>query len=515
MFYASPNQMKAAEKYSDEHGVSYKELMENAGTAAADTVCRLITEKKLCDGVLILCGNGNNGGDGFVLARNLSEAGIKTSVALVSGDPATELSAYEYCELSNCGDVDVMDLNDNIDAIFRLLASCSLIVDAVFGTGFHGELPPAIKACFSYASRCEKTVVALDVPSGGNCLTGEAAENTMKCACTVTFGCMKTGMLAEPLHSLCGEIIVADIGMTEACFRSVEYIAEELNESYVKELFPPRAEDSYKNNFGRLLNIAGSRCMSGAAALSTSAALRSGAGLCTLASTEEVISRVSCLFPEAMVLPLSAGRDGSVSDKAADNIIKAAAKADAVSIGCGLTVSNGAKAAVSALLAEELSCPVIIDADGINCLASCIDIIKNTKNKLIVTPHEGELKRLYKAASGKDGSSDRFAMTVELAREYGITVVSKGVPNYIAGDGRIFICRAGNPGLSRGGSGDVLTGIIAAFAARGLSPIDAAAAGVFVHGKAADIAAEELSQNGMLPSDVVSRLPYVFRKWNR
>ena len=510
MFYATPAQMKTIEAFSDSHGVSYKELMENAGAAAAEFICRLAAVNDLSDGILIICGKGNNGGDGFVAARNLADIGMKVTVVLAAGDPSTELSAYEYCELSSCGTVNVLNLNDNIDAVFKLFSASAIIVDAVYGTGFKGELPPEIKACFSYASRCGKIILALDVPSGGNCLTGEAAENTLKCDYTLTFGCLKTGMLSEPLKSLCGKISTADIGFTEDCFRSVDFIAEKLEDSYVKSLFPKRSEDSYKTQFGHLLNIAGSRCMSGAAQLSTLSALRSGVGLCTLASTDEVINRIAGNIPEATLLPLTADKCGTISEKNIPNIIKFTEKMTAVSIGPGLAVSEDTQAVVKAVI-ENADCPVILDADGINCITDCIDIIRSTKNRLIITPHQGELKRLYKGCYGKDAEADRLTMAIELSREYDIIVAAKGVPNFIVGDGKVYVCKAGNPGLSRGGSGDVLTGIIAGFTAQGLSPLDAACAGVYFHGKAADLAAKNLSQQGMLPSDVIKELPFVFK----
>ncbi len=509
MFYATPKQMKSIEAYSDSHSISYNQLMENAGAAAAEFVCKIACSKDLSDGVLILCGKGNNGGDGFVCARNLADAGIKVTVVLAAGDPSTELSAYEYCELSSCGAVDVLNLNDNIDTVFRLFSASALIIDSIYGTGFKGDLPPEIKACFSYASRCGKIILAMDVPSGGDCLTGTAAENTLKCNYTLTFGCIKTGMLSQPLKSLCGEITVADIGFTEDCFRSVDFIAEKLEEDYIKKLIPKRREDSYKNQFGHLLNIAGSRCMNGAAQLSTAAALRSGVGLCTLASTCEVINRIACAVPESMTMPLEADENGALSEQHTPIILKLSEKMSAVSIGCGLSVTDDTKEVVKCVI-ENVSCPVILDADGINCIIDCIDIIRNAKNRLIITPHLGELKRLYKAAYGETAEADRLTMAIELSREYSIIIAAKGVPNFIAGDGKVYVCKAGNPGLSRGGSGDVLTGIIASFAAQGLAPLDAACAGVYFHGKASDLAAEKLSQQGMLPSDVIKELPLTF-----
>lgn len=504
MYYATPKQMKLAEEYSDSHGVSYRELMENAGAAAAELICGLSEKINLQNGVLILCGKGNNGGDGFVLAHNLCFAGIDTTVVLTNGEPATELSAYEYCKLGEDG-IDVLDLNDNIDKVFSLFSSCSLIVDAVYGTGFHGELPPEIKACFSYASRCAKPVIALDTPSGGSCLTGEADENTLKCDYTITLGCMKTGMLCEPLRSLCGEIFTAEIGFTKECFESVPYLASDYE--YSADIFPKRAEDCYKNQFGHLLNIAGSRRMSGAAMLSTLSALRSGAGRVTLASTEEVISRHSSAICEATFLPLTSAADGSISAKCKTSLKKELDGYTAVSIGSGLSNTEDIAEIVKTVI-NNTDCPIILDADGINSICSCIDIIRNTKGRLILTPHLGELKRIY-AAAFDDNFPDRLTMAEKIAREFDVTVVAKGVPTYIAGNDKLYICKAGNSGLAKGGSGDVLTGIIGAFAAMGIS--NSAAAGVYIHGKAADITRDKLSEMGMLPRDVIDNLPLCFK----
>ena len=514
MLYASPVQMKIMESYSDSHGISYKQLMENAGVAAAEQIYRLAAERDMSNGVLILCGKGNNGGDGFVAARNLINAGIKVTVVLTEGEPCTELAAYEYCELG--GSADVLTLEDNIDEVFRLLSSCSLIVDSVYGTGFHGDLPPQIKACFNAAARSEAIKLAMDVPSGGNCVTGEASDDVLKCDYTVTFACRKTGMLFEPLKSLCGKIITAEIGFTDECFSAADYILRDFDESQIRNMFPERPENSYKNMFGRLLDIAGSRTMSGAAYLSAAAALRSGAGLVTIASTEDVIGRISASVPEATLLPMKSDKSGTVSEVNISSILKFAEKCTAVSAGCGLSVTDGTKAVIKSL-AENINnaeYTLILDADGLNCLTDCIDIIRNTTGRLILTPHEGELKRLYKAAYG-DKKADRLSMAIDLSREYNAVIVAKGVPTFIVGNGKAYICKTGNPGLSRGGSGDVLTGIIAGFACQGLAPLDAAMAGVFVHGTAADIAAQELSILGMLPTDVIIRLPYVFKKWNR
>lgn len=505
--------MRTIEENSEKNGVSCRDLMQNAGGALTMLVYRISEDRDISSGVVFICGSGNNGGDGFVSAKEIAESGIPVTVVLACGDPSTELSAEAYCELSDVNGADVLNLNDNIEKVFERFKTASVIVDAVFGTGFHGFLPPQIKACFSYAQRCDALIIAADVPSGGDCLNGTVSEGTLKCAYTVTLGYTKIGMLLPPLADYCGEIITADIGLTDKCCEGIEYLPTLFGDKDAMRLFPKRDKFSHKGDYGKLLNISGSAKFSGAAALSTEAALRSGVGLVTLAASERVIARIAPLISEATYFPLSEDKEGSYSEANAPKIAKACAGKSAIAIGCGLTVTDGTAAIVKKVI-KEAACPIILDADGINCTADNINIIKDAKNKLIITPHIGELARLT-GVSPEEAAADRLTLAVNLAREYGVIVVAKGVPTIVAGCGRAYLIPAGNPGLARGGSGDVLTGIIAAFCAQGLEPLDAAAAGVYVHGAAADLAADELSEMGMLPSDVIKKLHFVFRNWNR
>ena len=511
MFYPTPKQMRTIEENSERNGTSFRTLMQNAGGALTMFIYKISQEDDLSSGVVFICGDGNNGGDGFVAAKSLAEHGIPVTVVLACGDPSTELAANEYCELSGVKGADVLNLNDNIEKVFERFANAAIIVDAVFGTGFHGYLPPQIKACFSYAERCSAIKIAVDVPSGGDCLRGTVAEGTLKAAYTVTFGYTKIGMLSRPLADYCGEIIVEDIGITDKCCENIEYIPILFDSKNAKSIIKKREKNSYKGDFGKLLNVAGCAKMSGAAALSTEAALRSGAGLVTLAASETVISRIAGGMPEATYLPLPENsKDGKT---AAESIIKECADKTAVAVGCGLSVTNGTKLITERII-KEAACPIILDADGINCIADIIDIIRDTKNKLIITPHAGELARIA-GVSVEDTVSDRLTFAVNISREYNAIVVAKGMPTFVVGDGKVYVIPAGNPGLAKGGSGDVLTGIIASLCAQGTDPLMAAAAGVFIHGAAADFAADELSQTSMLPSDVIRKLPFVFKKWNR
>lgn len=513
MFYPTPKQMKTIEENCEKNSLPHRELMEAAGDAIAMQICQIGLDISLSSGTVFICGSGNNGGDGFVAARLIAEIGFPVTIALVCGDPSTKLAMTEYCELSGLKNVEVLSIEDNAEKLKKIMSEAAVIVDAVFGTGFHGYLPKQVKDCFAMAEESLAVKIAADVPSGGDCLNGTIADGAIKADITLALGYKKIGMLMQPLSDYCGEIIRADIGFTEKCLDGIDYLPELFGQKTAEELIPRRKKNSYKGDYGKLLNVSGCAEMSGAAFLSTKAALRSGVGLVTLASVEKVIDRIGSTIPEATYLLLESDESGAISGNSADRILEKCRNRTAALIGCGLSATADTKALVKKLI-KEAACPIILDADGINCIADNIDIIRDAKEELIVTPHAGELARLSRLTVAET-AADRLTAAVNLAREYDVTVVAKGVPNFVAGNGRAYIIPAGNPGLSRGGSGDVLAGIIAAFRAQGLSAVDSAALGVFIHGAAADIAAEELSETGMLPSDVIERLSFVFKKQNR
>ena len=509
-YLVTPQQMRFLEDSEAKNGISLWEMMKRAGSALAE----FIVNSESCRGsVVIFCGSGNNGGDGLVCANRLAETGIAVTAVMMCGDPSTELAVRAYCELSSSS-AEVLNLNDNIDKIFARISEAAVIVDSVFGTGFHGELPPHVKACFSYAMRSPAVKIAADCPSGADCVTGSVCENVIKCNYTITFAEQKVGMVLLPMKAFCGDIITADIGIDKKHLKSLQapIILEDMADT--KKLIPPRPSNAHKGNFGRLLNIAGSRRMPGAAALSTLAALRSGVGLCTLASAKTVCESLSSSVFETMYLPMKENPAGGISVTNKKELLTAALGSDAVAIGCGCGKSDDILEITKELL-TQYDKTIIIDADGINSIASDINILTNTRADVIVTPHPAELARLLGVSVG-DVLADRLGMAQKLAKSCGVTVVSKGTPTVIAAkSGFCHVCAVGNAGLSRGGSGDVLTGIIASLAAQGLSAEEASCLGVMLHGGAADIAAEKLSMQGMLPSDVIAALPLLFKELNR
>lgn len=554
----TPEQMKRIELRSEELGVSRAELMENAGTALAELIdehCHEAVPGQPEDkSIVFLAGSGNNGGDCFAAASRLVYRGYGVTVINFCGKPQTELAlaaferlpkeritivtAYrsesvkaaieaaeiDYMTLSQENDLSLLtgkkeltplerimlEEKKRADYIYETLEKADVIADGVFGTGFHGQLDTELASFLSAEYSAYK--IAVDVPSGGNCMTGEVSEGSFSADETLAFGALKTGMTQYPLKSLCGKISVADIGIPPEAYNiSSEERAYTLLDKDELRGFPRiRRPDSHKGSFGRVLCITGSSCMRGAAALSALGAMRSGAGLVCVASCEKCIDSVSVLVPEATFLPLECDDYGCILFDCNKRLIESElAKSDAVLIGCGLGVTPDT-AEIVRFVTENANCPIIIDADGINCIASDIDILLKKKTDLILTPHPGEMARLCGCTAGEVNRA-RFSTAAGFAEKYGVTVVLKGAGTVIAGVHDSSVNRTGNPGMSKGGSGDVLAGITASFAAQGYTAYDAARFAAYIHGLAGDIAAEKLGHEAMLPRDIIEALSDSFR----
>lgn len=511
--YCIPEQMREIEKKAEETGTSLYTLMENAGAVSAACILKEMSDRNIKGKVAVLCGSGNNGGDGFAIARNLLEAGVRACCIMTCSKAKTDLAAKEMEILFSEGRVRVVMPDDGIDAALDLLFDSSVIVDAVFGTGFHGELSEDIARILKYADSCDAFKIAIDVPSGGNCKTGTVSDGTMKCDVTLTFGIEKIGTALSPLKEYCGKVNVCDIDIPECCIESTPGLLRTVDSGLVKENLHVRAKDSHKGDYGRVLNIAGSKNMPGAAVLSTQAALRSGAGLVKLASVDPVINAAAASVYECVYQNMKAGKAGEISAENASVLINAMKSSTVCAIGSGLSVTENTKKLVKELI-NNAEIPVIIDADGLNCLADSIDIIRNAKGGAAVTPHPGELSRML-GLSIDEIIGDRLGAAVRFNSLYETAVLIKGSPTFIIGNDSAYVSFAGNPGLARGGSGDVLTGIAAAFAGMGMPLTEALACAAYVHGRAADMAAEKLSETGMLPRDVIAHLPFVFKEMDR
>lgn len=504
----TPDQMKMLERESDRAGISYEKLMENAGEALAFNIKRVIS--LICNDktftrkqeVIFLCGNGNNAGDCFVAARWLKKLNIDSKIFLLCGEPKTELTILNFKRLK-----DIPIIYDEIEMIDILNKSIiDIKVDGVFGTGFHGELPDNIKRIFK---ECKGLTIAADVPSGGNCKTGAVSDGILKVQMTVTFGGRKFGMTQYPLKEFCGDIINADIGIPFKVYQMLDYPIKELNDNITKQSIPKRKADSNKGDYGRLLNLCGSESMPGAAIMSACSAARCGVGLLTICTPKQYIPHFASKLPEAVYLPIETSISGTYKSNSYEKILKAAEKATCLLIGCGLGVSEDSRELVKNLLLN-INCPIILDADGINCITDCIDIIRQTKSSITLTPHPAEMARLCNVSTAEI-QSDRLEYSMNFARNYDCTVILKGAGTIIAYPKRAYICPTGNPGMSKGGSGDVLSGIIASFIAQNIPDF----AGVYIHGKAGDNAAVKHSMQGMLPTDIIDELTGIFKEYEK
>lgn len=512
MYLPNPAQMKAAEKAAVKRGTTYLELMERAGAAAAKTAAGIYS--RMGGRVIILCGKGNNGGDGFAAARFLAAEDIPVTVVLLYAEVKDGPAAEEYRRLAECGNKARIIHAEDITP--DLLAEHTVLLDAVFGTGFHGEPDVNTANIFDMANTADLVRVSIDIPSGLNAADGTASEHTIVCSETVTFGAPKIGMATKTGRFLCGKIVTADIGITEECFAEVPNVPVLLTDETAAEGVPRRHEQAHKGNFGKLLIIGGSDNMSGAAALNVKAALRSGAGIVSLASAPRVIDRVGAGLYECTFCELKTC-DGVISAESIPKIAAALDKCTTAAIGSGLSVTEDTKRIVKYVVeyCGEKNIPLIIDADGLNCIAGSIDIIRKANCRAVLTPHIGELSRLF-GVSTSEAAANRLEYAVRLAAETGAVAVAKGVPTLITDGKRTAASFTGNPGLSRGGSGDVLTGVISGLccAASGedCSLWTVVCSAVYCFGLAADIAAEKSSEQGMLPSDAADMLPYAFAR---
>ena len=499
-FITTTAQMKAAEERSEQKGVSRVTLMQNAAEQCLEAIQRRIG-KIAYKRFAVLCGSGNNGGDGVELAALLREQGGDVTVLLTDCLPDTEVS--RACMEMRSEKPTTLSCREKPDAAKDLLRAADIIIDCVFGTGFHGELPSAAADMFAFAdSECSGLKIAVDIPSGINGDSGEIADNAFKPDVTYVLGAMKAGLLNYPACELCGETEVLDIGIADGCYDEYEAV---FTPPSIMDKLPSRPAHANKGDFGKLLNVAGSINYIGAAILSCRAALRIGTGLVTLASTEYVMAAAASAMPECVYFPLHQDDRGYIYSANAKMLSEAAEKATAVSAGCGMGNNENTAILVEALL-KSGNCPIILDADGINCISDNINVLKDNDRPIILTPHPGEFARLL-GISVAEVQANRLERARRFARDYGVVVLLKGMNTVIAApDGRVTVNPTGNNALSKAGCGDVLTGIIAGLAAQGTEPYEAAVLGAYIHGKCADELAKTHNPASVLAGELVEYL---------
>lgn len=503
------DQMKTEERLSDEMGVTYKRLMENAGCAAAAFIRKTLSDISGRN-FMIFCGNGNNGGDGLVVARKLFEEGANVIVVLCGGMPRSDEAKYMYKCVIQAG-ITMLDFVLDRKKVDELLGGADIIIDALFGTGFEGEFREPYDEIAEMINSDIAVKISLDIPSGVNARTGLCAKNSVKANFTVSFEAAKPGHILLPGKENCGKIEIVDIGIPYEVKKQVEQNCFLTSEEMVFSSIRKRPRFSNKGTFGKLLCITGSSNFPGAGALSALSAMKAGAGITTVATTEKVVSMIASRIPEATFLPLPENSDGTISAVAKEKLMPFLENVDAVLIGCGIGRGEDSAELVEFVL-ENANCTVVLDADGINAIVGRPEVIKKAKQIPIITPHIGEMARFCKTSIAQTVES-RMEIASETAEKCGAIVVLKDATTVIAEpNGDVYFNSTGNPGLSKGGSGDCLAGIIASFAAQGYIETSCAVCGVYLHGLAADNAAKELSEYGMLPSDIPNYLCKIFAK---
>ena len=500
--------MKKAEDNANSAGISYMRLMRNAGEACFSRISKILGGVEGKD-IVILAGRGNNGGDGIVIANLLTEARANAILVFVQDLPKSECAreCYSVYERTIKSTLYV----HRRETVQYAITNCDAVIDCVFGTGFHGELEEVVSELFAHVNEnCPGVKVSVDVPSGINSDTGEVAENAFRPDFTIVLAAMKRGLYSHPAYESCGRMILTDIGIPQDMYEGFEAV---LSDNALMGLIPERKSVSHKGTYGKLLNVSGSAFYTGAAMLSTDGALRSGVGLCMLATPTRVINAIAAAVPETIYLPLEQDFDGFINSAAVKEVSDelGRTKFNAVLVGCGLG-NYKSTAEMTETVIRRADCPIIIDADGLNSVAPNINILKESKKGIIVTPHPAEFARMT-GRRVEEIQRDRLTAAKEFAKEYGCVTVLKGVNTVTASpEGNIFVNTTGNAGLAKGGSGDVLAGIIASLAAQGVNMFHAAALGVYLHGLAADVLAGRIGKPGMLPRDLPTILPEIMKR---
>lgn len=513
MKIATANHMKQIDAIAVEKmGQSLEQLMENAGRAVTEVFFEKFSHLKRKT-VGVLCGKGNNGGDGLVVARLLKQKKISV-VSVIYGD-FEELSPLNQLQYKKARDLNLPMLSIHDENSFKTsmdaLKECTVIIDALLGIGINRAVEGMLKQTIQMTNDFKIPVLSIDIPSGLSTDSGEIFGSVIQATYTVTFGLPKIGFFTAHGQHACGTLIVRNIGFPDDLLRAdfLEYESTEWQE--VKNILPQYQESIHKGNRGRLVVVAGATGLTGAATLCAMAAQRIGTGLITVACPESLNSILETKLTEPMTAPVPEVEGGFFSLKAVGRILHLTTNVNAVIIGPGI----GRHRETGQMLKElilKMPVPMVLDADALNLLGGQLDIFKSIHVPVIITPHPGEAAWLLKI-NILDVEKNRLQVAKKIANEYNITVVLKGQFTVIASPGKkTHLNLTGNRSLATAGTGDVLAGIIGGLLAQKMSPFDAAVGGVFVHGLAGERASRKLGLDGVLAGDLLPLLPKILRQ---
>ncbi len=508
MYIVTADEMREMDRQTIENfGLPGRVLMENAGRGAA----RVLMEKfpdLSSKRVAIAAGRGNNGGDGFVIARYLTQAGISVTVYLLSDSNRLTGDAADNFKLLGALGIPVKEITDEnrFNQVKTEMAHYHIWVDAIFGTGLNSEVTGFFKAVIHYINELNRPILSVDIPSGLHADTGKPCGICIRASITVTFAFPKIGHILLPGAAYTGELHIIDIGIPPHVVKNVPPRHHLMTKDAVRNLVHPRACDIHKGGTGHTLVIAGSPGKTGSAAMTAMSALRAGAGLVTLGIPKSLNPVMEAKSLEVMTLPLPETQNGMHSDKSIETIMALIADKKCLAIGPGMGTDPQTQKLVH-FLVKECPVPIVLDADGLNNLADNPGILLSRKSDVILTPHPGEMARML-STTPKNIQANRIDIARSFAAIYNVHLVLKGARTLIAHpDGHVFINPTGNPGMASAGMGDVLTGMIAGFLSQGYSPQAATHLAVYLHGDAADTVAAGKGPYGYIASDVVSGLP--------
>ncbi|NOZ87880.1 MAG: NAD(P)H-hydrate dehydratase [Deltaproteobacteria bacterium] len=499
-------------KAIEERGTPGVVLMENAGRGCAEVAIDMLEEVQ-GERAAVFCGPGNNGGDGFVVARHLSNKGIGVDLFMLAPESKVKGDALINLKIIASGpEIKPIQIasEDDLTRQEARITAADLIVDAMFGTGLGREVSGLFLQVVELINEQDKPVVSVDMPSGLCSDTGIPLGWAVQASATVTFGCLKRGQAIFPGADYCGDLYLADIGFPSSLLDDAGIPVWFMGMDSALELLPDRPEDGHKGTFGHVLLIAGRQGFSGAAALAGMGALKAGAGLATVAGTKEGLAASMAHAPELMGHTIEIDNTGEPTDDSLSNLVERANTMDAVAIGPGLGTGEYARKLVHAVL-NNVKKPIVLDADAVNVLAGSSDILKKAEAEVILTPHPGEMARLL-ARKTSEIQADRIELARKVSRDMGVHVVLKGARTVCAEPGgSAWVVPTGNHGLATAGSGDVLTGIIAGLAAQKVEPLDAGRLGAFIHGLAGDLAADEFGPRCITAGNVLEKIGEAFQ----
>ncbi|MEA3424593.1 MAG: NAD(P)H-hydrate dehydratase [Bacillota bacterium] len=513
MKLVTASEMKAIEKEAIEnYGIPSIVLMEHAGKSLAEKCFKIFDENSHLKKAVVFSGKGNNGGDGFVCARHLTNKGIDVKVILLSDSQELKGDAkinFDILQKIN-SEISFVSSEDSIDVEKLHLTDADIIIDAIYGTGFKGKATGIVGKTIEMLSDCDGTIISVDLPSGIEADTGKINGPCVKADYTLTFGLPKIGLYLEPGFSHSGQIETVYISLPRELLDSENLKKKLITDIWCKDKLPQRKSTGHKGNYGHVFIVGGSIGLTGAVALSCEGALSTGAGLVTAGVPQSLNNIMEIKLTEIMTKPLPETVNESISHDAAESILNYSQKSSVLAIGPGISTASSIKKLLKRIL-PSIQIPVVIDADGLNVLAEIInedkDFLRNISVPVVLTPHPGEMARLAKL-SVDEVQNDRLKHAVEYATEWGVILVLKGAKTLVAGpDGKVYLNTTGNPGMATGGSGDVLTGVISSLIAQGMEPLDSAAVGVYLHGRAGDMAAVDKGMHGMTAKTIIEWLP--------